>query len=116
MKTFAGRKLGRKPGHREMLLRNLTVSLFQNEKIETTVPKAKELRRYAEKIITSAKPADLNARRKVAKSIKEKEVYKKIFDVLAPRYQDRNGGYTQVLRTATRLGDAAPMAIVRLIP
>ena len=117
MKTFAGRKLGRPSGHRATLLRNLAANLLEHEKIETTVPKAKELRRYAEKIITMAKKNEtLTAQRGVAKHIARTEVRKKIFEVLVPRYQSRSGGYTQIVRTGQRSGDSAPMAVVRLLP
>lgn len=116
MKTFAGRKLSRKPGHRECLLRNLTTALLQNEKIQTTFPKAKELSRYAEKVISMAKQEGLTAQRQVAKFVHQREIRKKLFEVLVPRYQSRNGGYTQVIRSGQRTGDAAHMAVVRLIP
>ena len=115
MKTFAGRKLSRKPGHRECLLRNLTVALLQYEKIQTTLPKAKELSRYAEKVITMAKQEGLTAQRQVARFIQQKEVRKKLFEVLVPRYQSRDGGYTQIMRSGQRTGDAAPMAVIRLL-
>src|SRR5437763_706052 len=98
MKNFAGRKLGRKPGDRLMLLRNLSMSLLENEKVQTTVPKAKEVSRFAEKIITMAKQEGLIGRRKVARVVHKQNVQKKIFDVLVPRYQSRLGGYTQILK------------------
>jgi large subunit ribosomal protein L17 len=117
MKTFAGRKLGRPTGHRKMLLRNLTTSLLQNEKIMTTVPKAKELKRYAEKVITIAKgPVAVTAQRDVAAHVMTKEARKKLFEVLVPRYSSRAGGYTQIVRAGNRAGDSAPMAMVRLVP
>ncbi len=117
MKTFAGRKLGRPTDHRLALLKNLTTSLLQHEKIETTVPKAKELCRYAEKIITIAKKNEIvTAQRGVARYVTQAQVRKKLFQVLVPRYQSRNGGYTQVIRSGFRSGDSAPMAIVRLLP
>lgn len=116
MRTFAGRKLGRPTGHRHALLRNLATSLFQHEKIQTTLPKAKELSRYAEQIITMAKREGFNAHRGVVKHVQQEQVRKKIFEVLVPRYQTRNGGYTQIIRSGQRVGDAAPMAVVRLLP
>ncbi len=116
MKTFAGKKLGRKSGHRLSLLRQLTEDLFLNEKIKTTVPKAKELVRVAQKVLTQAKAQNLCARRRVAAMVSQKSVQKKVFDVLVPRYQARSGGYTQMFLAGRRLGDAAPVAIVRLIP
>ena len=116
MKTFAGRKLGRKPGHRTALLRNLTESLLQTEKIQTTLPKAKELSRFAEQIITLAKGQDLHAQRQVARHIHQDQIRKKLFEVLVPRYQERHGGYVQIIKNGQRVGDAAPMAVVRLLP
>ena len=117
MKTFAGRKLGRPSAARAMLLRNLTTSLLQNEKLVTTVPKAKELSRYAEKVITAAKNDEaLTAQREVARHVLTKEARKKLFEVLVPRYSARHGGYTQVIRAGNRGGDSAPMAVVRLLP
>lgn len=116
MKTFAGRKLGRKPGPRKILLRNLTESLLLHEKIQTTLPKAKELSRFAEKVITMAKQSGFNAHRQVAKHVHQKQIHKKLFDVLVPRYQTRQGGYTQVIKSGVRQGDSAPMAVIRLLP
>ncbi len=116
MKTFAGRKLGRKPGPRRALLRSMATSLFQHERIQTTVPKAKEVVRMVERVITLAKKEGVNAHRNVATFIQQKDVQKKIFDVLVPRYQSKQGGYTQVIRSGWRSGDAAPIAVVRLLP
>ncbi|MBI2118669.1 MAG: 50S ribosomal protein L17 [Elusimicrobia bacterium] len=116
MKTFAGRKLGRKPGHRSALLKNMAESLLQNEKIITTFPKAKEIARTVEKIITDAKAGGFNAHRQVAKAIHQELIRRKLFDTIVPRYLSRNGGYTQVIRNGQRTGDAAPMAVVRLLP
>jgi large subunit ribosomal protein L17 len=117
MKTFAGRKLGRPTASRMMMLRNLATSLFQHERIMTTVPRAKEVSRYADKIITVAKGSALvTAQRGVAAEVLTKDVQKKLFEVLVPRYQARNGGYTKVIRAGFRTGDAAPMALVRLVP
>lgn len=116
MKTFAGRKLGRKSGARRALLRSLTTSLLQYERIQTTVPKAKELVRMVERVISLAKQEGVNAHRDVAKFIQQKEIQKKVFDVLVPRYQAKQGGYTQIVRNGYRQGDAAPVAVVRLLP
>ena len=116
MKTFAGRKLCRPTGHRDAMLKNMAMSLFQHEKIQTTFPKAKEVSRYAEKIITMAKEEGLNAQRKVIGHVHLEQIRKKIFEVLVPRYQARGGGYTQVIKNGQRTGDAAEMAIVRLLP
>lgn len=116
MKTHAGRKLSRTTGHRFALLRNMSSSLLQHEKVTTTVPKAKEVARFAEKLITIAKRNDMNAKRRVAQDIHQKLVYKKLFDVIAPRYQTRAGGYTQLIRLGPRLSDGAEMGILRLVP
>jgi large subunit ribosomal protein L17 len=115
MLTLAGRKLGRPTGHRFQLLRNLATSLLMHEKVETTVPKAKELIRYADKIITSAKKKNLQGIREVAAVIQDHSVRKKVLEVLVPRYESRSGGYTKLIRSGFRQGDAAPMAIVKLI-
>ncbi|MHB9156403.1 MAG: 50S ribosomal protein L17 [Endomicrobiales bacterium] len=115
IKNLGGRKLSRTGAHRRSLLRNLATSLFQHEKIQTTLPKAKELASFSEKLITRARPGDLNAIKALSREIKNEEVRKKIFDVLVPRYQKRNGGYTQILKLGQRKGDNATMAVVRLI-
>lgn len=96
-------------------MRNLATALFQHEKITTTFAKAKELSSYSERLITKAKAGDLSAKKAVAGEIKNTEVYKKIFDVLVPRYQGRAGGFTQVFKVGMRKGDAAEEAIIRLI-
>lgn len=116
MKTFAGRKLGRSSSARQSLLRSLATSLLQHEIIRTTLPKAKEVSRLAEKIITVAKQEGLSSRREIAKHILQKDVQKKLFEVLVPRYQSRDGGYSQIIRIGSRTGDAAPMAVIRLLP
>ncbi|MCX5778591.1 MAG: 50S ribosomal protein L17 [Elusimicrobia bacterium] len=115
IKNLNGSKLGRTSAHKRALLRNLATSLFLHEKIQTTQAKAKELVRYAEKLITKARPADLNARRAIKGEIQDEIVYKKMFDVLVPRYQTRTGGYTQIYKTGTRVGDRAEMALVKLV-
>jgi large subunit ribosomal protein L17 len=115
IKNFGRRKLSRTGGHRRSLLRNLATSLFLHEKIETTVAKAKELRVFAEKLITAAKPLDLNAKKAIFADIQNKDVRKKIFEVIVPRYQERKGGYTQIFKTSSRVGDDAKMAIIKLI-
>ena len=117
MKTFAGRKLGRPSGARNLLLRNMATSLFQHERIKTTLPKAKEVSRFAEKIITEAKGGvEITARRSASRSVLTGEAQKKLFEVLVPRYSARSGGYTQIIRAGIRTGDSAPMALVRLVP
>ena len=110
-----GRKLGRTSAHRKAMLANMVTSLFQHEKIKTTEPKSKELRRTAEKLVTLAKRGDLHARRLAAKSVRDKEILKKLFDDIGPRYTDRNGGYTRIVKLGTRFGDGAPMAVIELV-
>lgn len=110
-----GKKLGRTAAHRRALMRNLATSLFRHERIETTEAKAKVLRSFAERIITLAKRGDLHARRLVAADINDSQVVQKLFDSLGPRFADRNGGYTRVMKLGYRRGDAAPMALVELM-
>ncbi len=111
----AGRKLGRTTSHRKAMLRNMVTSLLEHERIVTTVPKAKETRRMAEKMITLGKRGDLHARRQALSYIKSKSIVAKLFDELSGQYADRQGGYTRIIRTGNRQGDAAPMAIVELV-
>jgi large subunit ribosomal protein L17 len=118
----AHRKLGRVTEHRLAMLRNLTTALLEHEHIQTTVPRAKELRPYAEQIITVAKrgiakggPAALHARRLVAADIVDQDVVKKLFDTLAPRYAERPGGYIRIIKAGFRRGDSADMALVELV-
>jgi len=111
----AGRKLGRNPAHRKAMLRNLVTSLLEHERIVTTVPKAKEARKIAEKMITLGKRGDLHARRQAMAYIRTKSIVAKLFDELSEQYADRQGGYTRIIRTGTRYGDAAPMAILELV-
>jgi large subunit ribosomal protein L17 len=96
------------------MLRNLVTSLLKNGRIETTVTRAKETRKLAEKMITLAKRGDLHARRQVLAYVLDESVVKNLFDEIAPKYEDRNGGYTRILKTGPRKGDAAPMAILEL--
>ena len=111
------RKLGRTTAHRKALLRNLATALFDRERIQTTLAKAKELRPYAEKLITLAKREEgrLHARRLVLRDIKDETIVKKLFDSLGARFATRPGGYTRILRLGTRRGDNAEMAIVELL-
>src|SRR5260221_10359930 len=113
----AHRKLGRITSHGTALLRNLATALFERERIRTTLPKAKELRPYAERLITLAKREDgrLHARRLVLRDIHDQSVVKKLFDTLGARYATRPGGYTRILRLGPRRGDGAEMAIVELL-
>jgi large subunit ribosomal protein L17 len=110
-----GRKLGRTSAHRKAMLDNMVISLFRHERIETTEPKSKELRRTAEKLITLAKRDDLHARRLAAKRVHDKEILQKLFNDIGPRYADRKGGYTRVIKLGTRFGDGAPMATIELV-
>jgi large subunit ribosomal protein L17 len=112
---MAYRKLGRDSSARKALLRSIVTSLFQHERIETTEAKAKELRKIADKMLTLAKRGDLHARRQVLAYMMDEEVVRKLFDTLAPKYKDRQGGYTRILKTGFRQGDAAPMVIIELV-
>ncbi len=109
-----GRKLGRSASHRRAMLRNMVSSFFIHERIETTEPKAKELRRVAERLITLAKQGNLHARRQVLEIVRDKKVVKKLFDEIAPRFQAVNGGYTRIIKVGFRRGDAAPTALIEL--
>jgi large subunit ribosomal protein L17 len=110
-----GRHLSRTAEHRRALLRNLVTELFRHERIETTIAKAKEARRVAERMITFAKRGDLSARRHVGSYLFDETVTKKLFDTIAPWYTTRNGGYTRIIRTRRRLGDAGEMGIFELV-
>ena len=111
----SGRKLNRTSAHRKALMRNMVTSLLDHERIETTDAKAKELRGLADRMITLGKRGDLHARRQALSVIRSKEVTAKLFDELADRYRERPGGYTRVLKTRVRVGDAASMSIVELV-
>jgi len=113
--NVSGRKLNRTPAHRKALYRNLVTALFKHERIETTVPKAKEARSLAEKLITFAKRGDLHARRQAARRINEPEILQKLFAEIGPRYADRPGGYTRILRLGPRRGDNAELALLELV-
>ena len=109
------RKLGRTTDHRKAMLRGMVTYLFENGKVETTVTRAKEVRAMAEKMITIAKDNSLHARRQVLAYVTKEDVVKNLFDVIAPRYADVNGGYTRITKTGARRGDAAEMCIVELV-
>lgn len=113
--NMARRKLGRNTSHRKAMLRNMATSLFRHEKITTTVQKAKELRPFAEKLITMAKKETLHARRQVLRQIHDKEIVKKLFDTISVRFATRPGGYTRIIKTDFRRGDNAEMAIIELV-
>jgi large subunit ribosomal protein L17 len=111
----AHRKLGRTTSHRLALLKNLAISLIQYEKIETTLPKAKELKPYFDKLVTKAKKGDLNAHRAVFALLQDKESTKKLMNELVPALANRTSGYTSLIKTGQRRGDAAEMAILSII-
>ena len=109
------RKLGRTTDHRKAMLRAMVTFLLENGKIETTVTRAKEVRAMTEKMITIAKAGDLHSKRQVYSNITKESVAKKVMDEIAPKYADRNGGYTRIIKIGPRRGDAAEMAIIELI-
>ena len=110
-----GRQLSRKSSHRRALMRNMATALFRHGRIETTTAKAKELRPYAERLITLAKRGDLHARRLAAQKIQDHEVLSRLFADIAPKFAQRPGGYTRILKLGTRQGDAADMALIELV-
>ena len=109
------RKLNRTKGHRRALFANLANALLKHEQISTTLPKAKDLRPYVEKLITLGKTGTLHARRLAASKLRDDAVVAKLFSVIGPRYKDRAGGYTRILKAGFRHGDAAPMAVIELV-
>ena len=112
----SGKKLGRSPSHRLAMFNNLLLSLFEHERIETTVVKAKELKRLADRMITLGKKGTIAARRQAARRLRNPEILAKLFDELAPRYEGRPGGYSRIVRVGFRKGDGAPIGIISLIP
>ncbi|BCB81395.1 50S ribosomal protein L17 [Phytohabitans flavus] len=110
-----GPRLGGSPAHERLMLANLATSLFRHGKITTTETKARRLRPLAEQLITKAKRGDLHSRRRVLTVVKDKDVVFELFDQIAPRYANRPGGYTRIVKTGPRKGDAAPMAIIELV-
>ncbi|RMG13179.1 MAG: 50S ribosomal protein L17 [Deltaproteobacteria bacterium] len=111
----SGRKLGRTSAHRKAMFANMATSLFLHERIQTTDAKAKEIRRVAERLITLAKKGDLSARRRAYRTIRDQEVLKKLFEEIGPRYAERPGGYTRILKVGTRRGDNAPLSLIELV-
>ena len=109
------RKLNRTHEHRKAMFANMVCSIIEHEQIKTTVPKAKELKRIIDKIITLGKKGDLHARRIAGSRIRQDDAVKKLFDILGPRYRERAGGYSRVLKAGYRYGDMAPMAIIELV-
>ena len=110
-----GRRFGRHVGHRQAMFSNLAAALIKHEQIVTTLPKAKDLKRVVDKYITLAKRGDLNSRRIAASRLRDEDQVKKLFDVLAPRYKDRQGGYTRIIKAGFRYGDNAPMAVIEFV-
>jgi large subunit ribosomal protein L17 len=111
----AHRKLNRKPQHRRAMFANMAAALIKHEQIVTTLPKAKDLRPIVEKLVTLGKRGDLHARRRAIAEIRDVPMVKKLFEVLAPRYKERNGGYTRVLKAGFRYGDNAPVAVIEFV-
>jgi large subunit ribosomal protein L17 len=110
-----GPRLGGSPAHEQLMLANLATSLFKHGRITTTETKAKRLRPLAERLVTMAKRDDLAARRRVRRVVRERDTFVSLFEEIAPRYANRPGGYTRIVKTAPRKGDAAPMAIIELV-
>ena len=110
-----GRGLSRTVSHKKATMRNMATSLFRHERIETTTAKAKELRPFAERLITLGKRGDLHARRLAGRSIADRQVLGKLFDDIGPRFMERPGGYTRILKLGNRRGDAAEMALIELV-
>ena len=110
-----GRKLGRTASHKKAMLNNMATSLFTNGKVRTTLPKAKELRGVAERLISFAKRGDLHARRQVLRRIQNKVVLTKLFDEIGPSYADRSGGYTRILKLGPRRGDSSELCLIELV-
>ncbi len=111
----AGRKLNRTSSHRTAMFANMAASLIEHEQIVTTLPKAKELRPIVEKLVTLAKRGDLNSRRLAMSQLRDGAMVKKLFDVLGPRYGERQGGYLRILKAGFRYGDNAPMAVIEFV-
>ncbi len=111
----SGRKLNRNSSHRKAMFKNMSASMIEFEAIKTTLPKAKELRRHLEPLITLAKEDSVAARRQAFSKLRSKEAVKKLFEILGPRYKERPGGYLRILKCGFRPGDAAPMAFVELV-
>ena len=112
---YSGRKLNRTSQHRQMLFRNMAHALIKHEQIVTTLPKAKELRPVVERLITLGKRGDLHARRLAHARLRDDAMTRKLFEVLGPRYQERNGGYTRIMKAGFRYGDSAPMAVIEFV-
>ena len=111
----SGRKLSRTASHRTAMFANMAASLIEHEQIVTTLPKAKELRPIVEKLVTLAKRGDLHARRLAVSRIRDEAMVRKLFETIGPRYAERNGGYTRVLKAGFRYGDNAPLAVIEFV-
>ncbi len=109
------RKLNRTHSHRKAMFANMAASLIKHEQIKTTLPKAKELRPIVERLVTLSKRGDLHARRLVASRLQDKDMTQKLFDILGPRYQERQGGYIRIMKAGFRYGDNAPMAVIEFV-
>jgi len=114
--TKKWKKLSRTATHRKAMMCNMAASLLLNERIQTTLPKAKEIKRFVDRLISRSKKTDLAARRYLAAQIPDQKVQKKVFDVLVPRFSKRDGGYTRIFKIGQRLSDSTKMSIVQLIP
>ena len=112
---FAGRRLGRSVSHRKAMFSNLATSLIEHEQIVTTLPKAKDLRPYVEKLVTLGKRGDLHARRQAISQIGNETLVKRLFETIAPRYAQRNGGYLRIMKAGFRQGDNAAMAVIEFV-
>jgi large subunit ribosomal protein L17 len=112
---FRGRRFNRSSEHRKAMFANMSAALIKHEQIVTTLPKAKDLRPVVEKLITLGKRGDLHARRLAMSQIRDADMVKKLFDVIGPRYRDRQGGYTRVLKAGFRYGDNAPLAVIEMV-
>jgi large subunit ribosomal protein L17 len=110
-----GRKLNRTQSHRKAMFANMAASLIRHEQIATTLPKAKDLRPIVEKLVTLAKRGDLHARRQAIAQLRDDDMVRKLFDTIGPRYKDRAGGYTRVLKAGFRYGDSAPLAVIEFV-
>lgn len=113
--NMMGRRLGRSVGHRKALFRNLTTELFRHDRIKTTEAKAKAIQPIAEKLVSLARRGDLHARRQAAKEITDPAILQRLFEEIAPRMEDREGGYTRIYKLGPRRGDAANMALIELV-
>ena len=111
----SGRKLNRTPSHRKAMFANMAASLIEHEQIVTTLPKAKEIRPIVEKLVTLGKRGDLHARRQAISRVRDVEMVRKLFDTIATRYADRNGGYLRIMRAGFRKGDNAPLALIEFV-